>query len=267
MSVENGLIYFEQHFLFSNKFFQYTMGLRPYQCSNDLLFQVCTIIAYVFPTIAHQFYQLAISDVTLESTVKVLQKMLAAVSILWIYTTVYFSFVNVRVIFVVLASLFLIKETFKNVESVLNFQIKEIFSQLKLDYTLMSGKDEFEIMFKYNKGGKMYAYMVTGFFNIYFIATVTPCVLNVFLYHIGTSENVNLTLPIPINNISNPGIIYYTLLIYQIVAMYISVILGSACFSLYLVLVHHACCQLSIIRYAIFSQRFLFYHKYRNMLK
>lgn len=88
--------------------------------------------------------------------------MLAAVSILWIYTTVYFSFVNVRVIFVVLASLFLIKETFKNVESVLNFQIKEIFSQLKLDYTLMSGKDEFEIMFKYNKGGKMYAYIVTG---------------------------------------------------------------------------------------------------------
>lgn len=234
------------------------------------------------------------SDVTLESTVKVLQKMLAALSILWIYTTAYFSFVNVRVIFVVLASLFLIKETFKNVKSVSNFQMKQIFSQLKLDYALMSGKDELEIMLKYNKGSKMYAYMVTGehvklqkieksmdvtlelyihfllilgFFNIYFIATVTPCVLNVFLYHIGTSENVNLTLPIPINNISNPGIIYYALLIYQIVAMYISVILGSACFSLYLVLVHHACCQLSIIRYAIFSQRFLFYHKYRNMLK
>lgn len=54
MSVKNGLIYFEQHFLFSNKFFQYTMGFRPCQCSNDLLFQVCTIIAYVFPGIAHQ---------------------------------------------------------------------------------------------------------------------------------------------------------------------------------------------------------------------
>ncbi|KAF7388644.1 hypothetical protein HZH68_012586 [Vespula germanica] len=212
------------------------------------------------------FYQLAMSDVTLESTVKVLQKMLAALSILWIYTTAYFSFVNVRVIFVVLASLFLIKETFKNVESVSNFQMKQIFSQLKLDYALMSGKDELEIMLKYNKGSKMYAYMVTGFFNIYFIATVTPCVLNVFLYHIGTSENVNLTLPIPINNISNPGIIYYALLIYQIVAMYISVILGSACFSLYLVLVHHACCQLSIIRLKI-GQPFRDYQKSNQKFK
>lgn len=54
MSVSSGLIYFEQHFLYSNKFLQYIMGVRPHQSSNHLLFQVCTVNVYVLPVIAHQ---------------------------------------------------------------------------------------------------------------------------------------------------------------------------------------------------------------------
>lgn len=103
----------------------------------------------------------------------------------------------------------------------------------------------------------MYISLVLGCFNFYFIATVTPYLLNVFSYHIGTTENVNFTLPIPVNNVFNPGAIYYTLLIYQILGIYISITVGSVCFSLYLVIVQHACCQLRIIRYAISSQWFV----------
>lgn len=88
-------------------------------------------------------------------------------------------------------------------------------------------------------------------FNLYFVGTITPCILNVFFYYIGTSENVNLTLPIPINNVSNPGALYYSLLIYQILAIYILLIIASVCFPSFLALVQHVCCQLSVIRYAI----------------
>ncbi|KAL2714464.1 LOW QUALITY PROTEIN: hypothetical protein V1478_015649 [Vespula squamosa] len=271
MSVTSGLTYYEQHFLYSNKFCQYIMGLRPYQSSNDLLFQVCTVTAYVLPTIAHQvnvfffllihtrsqslellsycrlfffFYQLVMLDVTLESFVKVLQKMLSVV----------------HVIFVQLTALYATKETFENVEIASNFQIKQIYSQLKHDYTHASSKDELEIIEEYNKTGKIYTYIIVGklvkcyseirrrVFYFYFIATVTPYLLNVFSYHIGTTENVNFTLPIPVNNVSNPGAIYYTLLIYQILGIYISITIGSICFSTYLAIVQHACCQLRIIR-------------------
>ncbi|KAL2714463.1 LOW QUALITY PROTEIN: uncharacterized protein V1478_015648 [Vespula squamosa] len=251
MSVTSGLTYYEQHFLYSNKFCQYIMGLRPYQSSNDLLFQVCTVTAYVLPTIAHQLYQLVMLDVTLESFVKVLQKMLAAVCILWTYSAAYFSFIHVRVIFVQLTSFYAIKETFENIENSYNFQTNEIFSQIKLDYEKLSNKDELEITEKYNREGKMYTFTIVGFFYFYLIATITPCFLKVFSYHIGSLENVNLTLPIPVNNVSYPGTIFYTLFIYQTVGMCMLITLGTACYSSYLVLVQHACCQLSVLRLKI----------------
>lgn len=154
--------------------------------------------------------------------------------------------------------------------------MQQIFAELKLDYELLSGNDELEITKKYNKEGKMYTYCivgkpvkynseirrrnirveykfftVVGTFHFYFIATITPSVINVFLYHIGTSENVNLTLPIPVNNVSNPGAIFYTLFIYQTIGIYISIYLGSACFTSHLLLIQHACCQLTLLRYAV----------------
>lgn len=50
---------------------------------------------------------------------------------------------------------------------------------------------------------------------------------------------------------SNPGAIFYTLFIYQTLAIYITTTLGSVCFASYLLLVQHACCQLTVLRYAV----------------
>ncbi|XP_047360805.1 uncharacterized protein LOC124953450 isoform X1 [Vespa velutina] len=196
------------------------MGLRSYQNSNDLFVQVCTVVIYMFPIIVHQFYQLAISDVTFQSTIKVLQKMLITISILGIYTAVYYSFEH----------------------------MKQIFSQLKFDYQQLSDEDELEIMEKYNKEGKMYTYTIIGFFNFYLIVIVIPSIFNIFWYHIDSSDNVILTFPIPINNVLKPGPIYYSLLIYQIIGIFGLMIIGCICFSYYLLLILHACCQLRVIR-------------------
>ncbi|XP_047360806.1 uncharacterized protein LOC124953450 isoform X2 [Vespa velutina] len=125
------------------------MGLRSYQNSNDLFVQVCTVVIYMFPIIVHQFYQLAISDVTFQSTIKVLQKMLITISILGIYTAVYYSFEH----------------------------MKQIFSQLKFDYQQLSDEDELEIMEKYNKEGKMYTYTIIGCicFSYYLLLILHAC--------------------------------------------------------------------------------------------
>lgn len=164
--------------------------------------------------------------------------------------------------------------------SFLLFQWKLIVAHLKQDYDEFSDVDELNIVEKYTKQSKTYTYCFVGkhvklyeifyvpnntniyslwffffffvvIFNLYFIGIITPCVLNVLFYYIGTSENVNLTLPIPINNVSNPGALYYSLLIYQILAIYTLLIIASVCFPSFLALVQHVCCQLSVIRYAI----------------
>ncbi|XP_014613403.1 PREDICTED: uncharacterized protein LOC106791908 [Polistes canadensis] len=54
-----GLTYYENHFLYSNKLFQFIMGLRPYQNSNFQLFQLCTTIVYIVPIFVHSMFQLA----------------------------------------------------------------------------------------------------------------------------------------------------------------------------------------------------------------
>ncbi|XP_047360798.1 uncharacterized protein LOC124953449 isoform X3 [Vespa velutina] len=225
MSAASGLTYFEQHFLFSNKFFQCTMGLRPYQSSNDLLVQVCSAGLYGFPIIAHQvnFYQLAISVVPLATTIKVLQYMFAAICFFYTYSNYYSNYL----------------------------QMKSIISHIKFDYEHMSNKYEFDITEKYTKESKLYTFSILVVFNLYFLATITPCFLSIFSYQFGTLANVNLSLPIPINYVLNLGPIYYSLLIYQATGIYMSISIAIICFSTYLVFINHACCQLSVIRLKI----------------
>ncbi|XP_047361021.1 uncharacterized protein LOC124953540 [Vespa velutina] len=191
------------------------MGLRPYQSSNDLLIQVCSAGLYGFPIIAHQmFYQLAFSKVPLVTTIKVLQYVFAAICFLYTYSNYYLKYVQ-------------------------------------FDYEHMSSKYDFDITERYIKESKLYTFSIIVIFNIYFLATITPCFLNVVSYQPSTLKNVNLTLPFPINYVLNPGPIYYTLLIYQAIEIYISITLAIICFSTYLVFVNHACCQLSVVRLKI----------------
>ncbi|XP_047361020.1 uncharacterized protein LOC124953539 [Vespa velutina] len=170
------------------------MGLRPYQNSRNLLFQVCIITIYLFPGIAHQNY----------------------------YNHGFF-----------------VADSFKLMSSI---------SALIKNYKVPLATTIKVLQYMFAAICFLYTYII---FNLYFLATITPCLLSIFSYQFGTLENVNLTLPIPINNVLNLGPIYYSLLIYQTTEIYISISVAIICFSTYLVFINHACCQLSVIRFKI----------------
>ncbi|XP_035737964.1 uncharacterized protein LOC118448608 [Vespa mandarinia] len=200
-----GACFFEQHFLFSNRLVQFVLGLRPNQNSNDQLFQLCTVIAYVLPIIIHQIFM---TDFKLKTTME-LRKIVGALAMLSNYSVTYFHFVEVRIIF-------------------------------------LSDEDELNIMEKYTKQSKSYVYIVVVSLSLYVISITFSCILNVILYLFGKLDDNHLTLPIPVN-VSNAGSLYYCLLIYQTIAFYIVLIVGSVCFGVYLVAVQYACCQFNII--------------------
>ncbi|KAI4484204.1 hypothetical protein M0804_007660 [Polistes exclamans] len=130
-------------------------------------------------------------------------------------------------------------------------EVQLMILHIKYDYEQLSNEDEFNILEEYNKQTKRYTYCFVVIFHLYFVGIITPCILNIILYYVGVLENDHLTLPVPINKVLDPGIFYYSLLIYQTIAIYIFIILGSVCLPSYLSFVQHACCQFSIIRLKI----------------
>lgn len=88
-------------------------------------------------------------------------------------------------------------------------------------------------------------------YNLYAISLISPCILNILLYFC-TLDNVDLLLPFSINiNITKAGLLYYILLIYQIIAIYLLMMIAGICLSSYLVVIQHACSQFSVIMYMI----------------
>ncbi|XP_043678383.1 uncharacterized protein LOC122633952 [Vespula pensylvanica] len=122
-----------------------------------------------------------------------------------------------------------------------------IFAHLKFDYEQLREDDQFEIMDRYMKESKLYITIIVGICNLYVMSITIPSVFNVILHIFGLLDDIHLTLPLPVNNIVNPGPSYYSLLIYQIIAIFIILILACICYSSYLIFVQHACVQLSLI--------------------
>ncbi|XP_043678063.1 uncharacterized protein LOC122633783 [Vespula pensylvanica] len=103
--------------------------------------------------------------------------------------------------------------------------MKSIYAHFKFDYMQLSDENELNIFEKYTKQSKIYTY----------------CFI----------DKNHLKLPFSINGVTTPGVLYYSLLIYQIIAIYISIIIANVCYSSYLTFVQHACCQLSILKIKI----------------
>ncbi|KAL2714465.1 uncharacterized protein V1478_015650 [Vespula squamosa] len=218
--------FYSEHFFFSNRLFQLLFGLHPNQSSKDQLILFFIITVLVLPAIIHQvnmsflnLYQLLTIDFDMQFIVKMLQKEIAAFIILSSYSTVYYRFVT----------------------------IKLIMNRIKLDYDNFSDEEELKIIKKYTKETKLYVYVVVGFFNLYIILVTSPTILNVFLYNFNILDDDQLTLPLPVNDVTHAGLLFYSLLIYQIIISFVLLSIGCLFYSLYLVIVQHACCQFSII--------------------
>lgn len=73
----------------------------------------------------------------------------------------------------------------------------------------------------------------------------------------GTLDDNELTFIVPINNVTNAGVLYYCLLIYQILIVIIVTTIGGLSFAAYLLVVQHACYQLNVIMY-VFNRKIKF---------
>ncbi|KAL2714435.1 hypothetical protein V1478_015620 [Vespula squamosa] len=249
-----GMSYYDKHFFFSNRLVKLLIGLKPSQSANKQLLLFCLITVYIFPMIAQQFYQLYTSDVTLHSATKLVQNMLTVLCFLITYSFIYFNFETVRMMYFTLTNIFI------NARKTFYFQTRLIFAHFKFDYGQLSDKNVLNIFEQYTKQCKIYTYIfvdsnlifsliVLAALNFYFIATVSPCIFNLFLYIFGTLDKVDLKLPVPISNVSSRRTLYFSLLIYQTIAIYLLIIIASVCYTSYLIFIQHACCQLSILKY------------------
>ncbi|KAF7388643.1 hypothetical protein HZH68_012585 [Vespula germanica] len=215
--------YYEQHFLLSNRIVQLVLGLHPSQCPSDQLFQCCTLAIYVLPMIAHQFYQLVVSDIKLQSTCNLLQKLLGSLCITCTYSILYFRFST----------------------------LQNLCAYLKRDYKQFVDKEEINIYNKYTKRNKFYVIILCNSCILYGMSLTIPSIVNLFLHIFGLIDNVQLTLPFPVNNVLKAGLLYYFLLIYEIIGIFVVLLVACSCYSSYLIIVQHACIQFSILIFKI----------------
>ncbi|KAL2714461.1 LOW QUALITY PROTEIN: hypothetical protein V1478_015646 [Vespula squamosa] len=95
-------------------------------------------------------------------------------------------------------------------------------------------------------------------YNLYAISLISPCILNILLYSFSALDNVDLTLPFSVNiNITKAGLLYYILLIYQIISLYLLMTIAGICLSSYLIAIQHACSQFSVIVYMINNIKYI----------
>ncbi|KAF7386945.1 hypothetical protein HZH66_011397 [Vespula vulgaris] len=172
-----GVRFVEQHFFLSNRLVQLVLGLHRNQSSNNQLLLLSTIIAYVLPIIIYQLYQLFTMDFNLTTAVIELRKIIAAFIMLSAYSNANFHFVTMNLLLI----------------------------RFKHDCEHLSDEMELNIMEKYTKQTKIYAYAIVVLFSFYVISITSSCTLNVLLYLFGTLNDNQLTLPIPINNHLNSG--------------------------------------------------------------
>nr|KAF7411004.1 hypothetical protein H0235_013611 [Vespula pensylvanica] len=170
-------------------------SVHPDQNFKKSLLVLCAIIIYLLPGVGHQFYQIFMADYLLLSTVRVLQKVMAFLCLLCAYSTTSFSFVTIYQLF---TTDFVLQTT---------VEIKLIMNRLKSDYENFTGEEELEIVEKYTKETKLYVYVVVGFFNLYIISIISPSILNVLLHNFDILDDDQLTLPVPINNVTNGGLL------------------------------------------------------------
>ncbi|KAL2714434.1 LOW QUALITY PROTEIN: hypothetical protein V1478_015619 [Vespula squamosa] len=214
-----GLSYYERHFIFSNPLVQCVLGFRPNHSSVEALLLYFAIIAYLLPLSVHQCYQVCMTLKEQKFSLNILESIIPGSFIVYFYTNIYFNLA----------------------------QIKLLCSHVRLDYELIMDEKELNIMEKYTNQSKLYIYLLIVLFYLHFISKTAPSILNVFLYIFGSLDGIDLTLPFPIHNVLQTGLLYYCLLIYQIISAFLVITIGIICYSMYWTLLHHAYAQFNII--------------------
>ncbi|KAI4487806.1 hypothetical protein M0802_011821 [Mischocyttarus mexicanus] len=169
----------KNHFLFSNRLFQFFSNQRPDRNSRNQLFVFSAVVVYTLP--------------------------------------------------------FLVQ------------MIKLLIAHIQLDHEKLTDKEELKIMKKYTVQNKSYTYILVVLFNVYCFLIIFPCIFNVLLHFNNKLEDKQLTLPLIENSIGNHGVLFYSMLLSQIIVIIIVEAVSCISFSPFFVFIQHACYQCSIL--------------------
>ncbi|KAI4487801.1 hypothetical protein M0802_011816 [Mischocyttarus mexicanus] len=193
-----GINHYEQHIVFSNRIVHCVLDINPDQSLNNQLLWCSLITAYVVPFVLYQIYQVFSINMDFQTTINTLQAMCGALCITFTYASS-----NIQL------------ETVKN-----------LIVYIKHDYEHFLDKNELCILDKYTKLTKIYTIICVGFTSTYYFSLTLPSILDVGMHILGLSENMKLTLPFYVNNISSSGLVYYSMLLNELIIITIVLTIG-----------------------------------------
>ncbi|XP_047370011.1 uncharacterized protein LOC124957217 [Vespa velutina] len=125
--------------------------------------------------------------------------------------------------------------------------MKKILYRIKSDWDDLANKPELMILKKYAEVSKLSTLTIAIFFFLYIVFLISPPFLSAFRYVFGVINETELILPVPADYFMKNRMFYYIGLTIEYVIILIASTVGIANYSMFIVVVQHACALLSIV--------------------
>ncbi|XP_047370007.1 uncharacterized protein LOC124957214 [Vespa velutina] len=129
--------------------------------------------------------------------------------------------------------------------------MKKIFSRIKSDWDDLANKPEIVILKKYAEISRLCTIVISISIYLYIVFLIFPSLLSLFRYVIGSISETEIILPVRIDSIMNNRMLYYIRLTIQYVIILITGTIGIANYSMFIVVIQHACALLTIVQWRV----------------
>ncbi|XP_035733482.1 uncharacterized protein LOC118446655 [Vespa mandarinia] len=128
-------------------------------------------------------------------------------------------------------------------------QMKKILYRIKSDWDDLANKPELVILKKYAEISRLCTLTFAIFICLYIVFLISPSFLSAFQYVFGVINETELILPVPVDYFMKNQMFYYIVLTIEYVIILIAGTVGIANYSMYIVVVQHACALLTIVQW------------------
>ncbi|XP_035733481.1 uncharacterized protein LOC118446654 [Vespa mandarinia] len=135
-------------------------------------------------------------------------------------------------------------------------QMKKILYRIKSDWDDLANKPELVILKKYAEISRLCTLTIAISFYLYTVFLISPSLLTAFRYVFGVINATELILPVPVDYFMKNQLFYYIVLTIEYVIILIAGTVGIASYSMFIVVIQHACALLSIVQWRVI-QRFV----------
>ncbi|XP_035733479.1 uncharacterized protein LOC118446652 [Vespa mandarinia] len=128
-------------------------------------------------------------------------------------------------------------------------QMKKILFRIKSDWDDLANKPELVILKKYAEISRLCTLTIAISFYLYIVFLIFPSLLSVCRYVSGSINETELILPVRVDSIMNNRMLYYIWLIIEYIIILNVGNVGIANYSMFIVVIQHACALLTIVRF------------------